>query len=292
MSEWKEYTTLIGLMALALLVVFLFYPGSLFTSVSFIDADLSEALTRKISVRTKINLALEDQLKYLPFQINGWVGSDQSNPQELGQRLDTYILLMRAYRKADQQPVFLLILQSPNKLSFHPPPICYQFMGYRIEETGNENVYVSDSTWAALPVSREHFSKLEWQDEAIKLTPYAGLVSVKKLVVSKTDNGDIKDRRLVLYFYIKDKYFATNQISMVRLSTLIPPQGSYDIENNMVRQFMGEIIPLMFKPAEERQMLITKLTASGAAGYFLIIILAKLQKGRKGIASKLKYRQT
>ena len=208
MNEWKEYTTLIGAVVFAFLIVFLFYPGSIFTSVSFIDAELSESSTSGIPVRTKMDLALKERLKDLPLVINEWVGRDQNRPQVIEKQLGADILLMRAYTRADLEwPVFLLVMQSSSKPSFHPPLICYPVAGYDIEEVGEEDVHVTDTAWADLPISEEQLSRVPgWQRKALELSPYAGLISVKRLVVFKQVNDNITDRRVILYFFIKDKY--------------------------------------------------------------------------------------
>ena len=41
----------------------------------------------------------------------------------------------------------------------------------------------------------------------------------------------------------------------------------------MTKEFMGAVIPLMFKPAEEGKMAITRLVEWGIGGNFVILLL-------------------
>ena len=273
MSYFREYATIIGSALLTLLLMFLFGPPFFSGTVSFIDTELSEATQGGIPVRTKMDLALEEQLKVFPRQIDGWAGVDQTRPG-LREKLGADVLLMRAYKKADLYwPVFVLVTQGSSRSSFHPPPVCYRSLGYEIEEEGEEEVYVSDTAWVEKLISEGQLSRLtERQLEAIP-PPYSGRVSVKKLVVFKQDNGEVIDRRVVLYFYIKDRKSASDKISMVQVSSLAYPPGSYDDAVSATKVLMGEVIPLMFMPREQEKMLITYLVEWGISGYLVILLL-------------------
>jgi hypothetical protein len=276
MGEYKQYTTLIGWLLIVLLVIILFVsPQDIFSSVRFIDTELSEASGGGIPVRTNMDLAQEEQLKDFPLLIEEWEGINLEIPN-LREYLDADVLLMRAYTRADQQqPVFLLVMHASSKSGFHPPPICYVSMGYEVvEEEEKEKIYVSDTAWIDLPVSEEEISRLTgWQREVFESSPYAGWVSVKRLTVFKQDNGEVTDRRIVLYFYIKDRMFVSDKISMVRVSALAPPSGSLDDALSATKELMAEVIPLLFQPHEEGKMFITHLVESGIGGYFVILLL-------------------
>jgi len=275
MNEYKQYTTLIGSVLIVLVVlILLISPQDIFSSVSLIDTELSEASRGGIPVLTKMDLAQEEQLKNFPRQIDEWVGVDQEMPR-VKEYLGADVLVTRAYTKADiKVPVFLLILQASSISSFHPPPICYKSMGYEVEEEGKEDVYVTDTAWVDITISEEELSRLpEWQREAIESSPYAGWVSVKRLVVFKQDNGEVTDRRVVLYFYIKDKMFVSDKISLVQVSALAPPSGPYNDAVSAAKELMAEVIPLMYKPHQQGKMFITYLIEWGIGGYFVILLL-------------------
>ncbi len=274
MGEYKQYATLIGLSLLAFLVIFLFSsPQELFSTVSFIDTTLSEASGSQIPVRTKMDLAQEEQLKDFPYQIKEWEGVSRETAS-IKEALAADVLLMRTYTKANQpQPVFLLVMQSSSTSSFHGPIICYPYLGYEIEEEGKEKVRVTDTAWTET-MSEEEISRLpKWLREALEFSSYTRWVSVKKLVVYKQNNGKVTDRRVVLYFYIKDRMATSDKISMVRVSALAPPSGPYDDALSAAKELIGETIPLMFEPHKQGKMFITYLAEWGIGGYFVILLL-------------------
>lgn len=275
MGEYKRYATLIGSALLAFLVIFLCSsPQALFGTVSFIDTELSNTSGSKIPVTVRMDLGKEEQLKDFPLQIGEWSGVDHETAG-VKESLGADVLLMRTYTKANSfQPVFLLVMQSSSRSSFHPPVVCYPALGYEIEEEGKEKVYVTDTAWVKKPVAQEEMSKLpKWAREELESSPYSGLVSVKKLVVFKQNKGEVTERRVVLHFYIKDKMATSDKISMVRVSALAPPSGPYDDALIAAKELMGEAIPLMFEPHEKGKMFITYLAEWGIGGYFVILLL-------------------
>ena len=275
MNEYKQYSTLIGSILFVLIVVILFLsPQDIFSSVSLIDTELSEASDGGIPVRIKMDLAQQEELNNLPHQIGDWVGTDQEM-SGVKEYLGADVFLTRAYNKTDlTEPVFLLVMQTSNKSGFHPPPRCYEILGYEIEEEGKEEIGVADTAWVGMTINEEELSRLpQWQREEIEFSPYTGWISVKRLIVSKQDNGEITDRRIVLYVYIKDKMLVSDKIIMVQVSALIPTLGSYNGVVSASEELMAEVIPLLFQPHEKGKMFITYLLDWGIGGYFIILLL-------------------
>jgi hypothetical protein len=166
------------------------------------------------------------------------------------------------------QPVFFLIVQSNNRSSFHPPIVCYPALGYTIEEEGKELVPVHNASWAGG----------QWLSE-MDVT-FNGTIVVKKLVVAKEseEDGKVTERRVVLYFYVKDRPVASNTVTMVRVSAIAPTEGSYDGILNISKEFMGDTIPYMFEPKEKEHFIFTIL-ASGSIvekAALLMLILVPL----------------
>lgn len=271
----RQYAVVIGLFVLALVVIFLLSsPQDLLTTAYFIDTELATASGSETPIRVKMDLGKQEQLNALPLHIGQWSGMelDAAAQQEL---LGADVMLTRSYKNASTQlAVFLLVMQSSSTSSFHPPPICYTALGYEIEEQDNVEVPVRNASWAEEPF-------------------FSGWISAKKLVVSKA--GETVDRRVVLYFYIKDRAFTSDKISLLRTSALAPPAGPYDAALAHASALMGEVVPLMFEPHQEGEMFIVYLADWGAGGCLLIagllaiplaLIVYPLAAARRGAAGK------
>ena len=64
-------------------------------------------------------------------------------------------------------------------------------------------------------------------------------------------NKKVTQRRVVLYFYVKENPFTSDNITMVRVSAHAPLNGSYNGVLNVTKEFMGDTIPCMFEIREE-----------------------------------------
>ena len=247
----RHYSTVIGLFLLTLVIVLLCSsPQDLFCAVYFIDTELQGASENKVSVRVKVDLGKEEHLDELPLSIGQWQGSGQ-DAWWYEMVLNADVVLMRTYVKANEsQPVYLLLMQSSSLYSLHAPPICYTALGYEIEDEGSEEVYVKDATWT------------------IDFPSFP--VAVKRLVVQKPLDDEGLRRRVVLYFYVKDRAFTSDKISMVRVSTPAAADGALNDSVDRAREFMSEVIPLMFEPHQEGQMYVEHLAGMGPGGYFAI----------------------
>jgi hypothetical protein len=153
------------------------------------------------------------------------------------------------------QPVFFLVMQSENRSSFHPPIVCYPALGYTIVEEGKELIPVQDVSWAEDP----------WLSE--KDVPLTVALAVKKLVVVKEaeEDGKITERRVVLYYYVKDRPFTSDTVTMIRVSALAPIDGSYEGPLNISRDFMGDTVPCMFEVQRKEPTLFTSLASGSRA---------------------------
>jgi hypothetical protein len=115
----------------------------------------------------------------------------------------------------------------------------------------------------------------EWMKEEVQNTPLSELgfwVSVKKLVLVKQENGVIKDRQIVLYFYIKDRSIAP-RYGMLRATAEAPLSGNYDAPLQSIKDLMGDAIPLMFEPVQSERIYLSIVADRGAAGYAIIFML-------------------
>ena len=263
MSVFKEYSTIIGFLLLALIAIILLSPlGVVFSRSVFIDIEPEQVSGNQKYVSTKMDFGDIDHVTAFPTDIGEWQGSD-SDMSQAAEVLEADILLVRGYTKPGlYQPIFLLIMQSKSNSTFHKPTICYHSSGYTIGEEAEEEVYVSDVTWA----------------ESYQSDAQSARVPVKKLIVFKEADGETWDRRLVLYFYVKENPMhplSSDTITMIRVSALIPPDGPYDDMLEINKEFIAEIIPYMFEPRplgeeESGQPTAIRLAQSGIVGYLTI----------------------
>ncbi len=263
--------TFVAFMVLALVIVFLVSGPHLFSStISFIDTELAAYSNDAQPIRVKVDLSEQEKLDDFPYLIGDWQGRDEDT-EGLKEQLGANTLIKRAYHLENPfQPVFLLLMQSVSKTSFHPPTVCYPALGYEIEEETKDILYVKDTTWVDKWYDLNFEDLPGWAKEGGK-SPQYGEISVKKLIISDQEKAD---RRVVLYMYIKDKKITSNNISMLRVSAIAPPTGSYEEANAQALQLMGEVIPYMFDPdKQEEKTFFTRLTDMGTGGYFLIILL-------------------
>ena len=133
-----------------------------------------------------------EHVQALPTTIGDWHISGSSNKSQLAEQLGADVILLRAYcQRGSYRPVFLLIIQSDNRSSFHPPIVCYPALGYKIEEETTEEIFISNVTWVQPPL----YSHVEPEEAGY----FNGSMSAKKLVISKESNGEVTKRKVVLY---------------------------------------------------------------------------------------------
>jgi hypothetical protein len=265
MKLFEQYSRIIGLLLLSFVIILLFSTPSMLIakSITTIGTELSHASESETLVRTLMDFGNNEHMRAFPMHIGDWKGSDY-NTTRIAERLGADVLLMRAYSHPRfYQPVFFLIVQSNNRSSFHPPPVCYPALGYTIKEEATEEILVQNLSWAEGP----------WLSE--KDVTFNGTISVKKLIVVKEseEDGTVTERRVVLYYYVKERLFASNAVTMIRVSALAPTEGSYEEILNVTKDFMAETIPYMFELREEEPILFTLLASGSAADKVALALL-------------------
>lgn len=243
-SFFEEYNRIIGLLILVFVIIILFStPSTIFArSVTMIDTELSHVSGDAVVVRTKLDFGNNEHMRAFSNDIGGWEGSDYDTTR-VAESLGADVMLMRDYINPETfQPVIFLIMQSKNRSSFHPPTVCYPSLGYTIEEEGKAEIPVQDISWIEEPFYGAPATERLYSNVTIP---------VKKLIVVKESDGKVKERRVVLYFYVKDSLFISDTITMIRVSALAPPEGSYDGILNLTTEFMGTTIPYMFEMQRE-----------------------------------------
>ena len=263
---FEDYAKIIGLLMLAFVIILLFSTPSMILAkkVTMIGTELSYATGDELPVRTKLDLGNNAHMQAFSNRIGEWTGYDY-NTTGLAESLHADVLLMRAYSHPTfHQPVFFLIMQSNNRTSFHPPIVCYPALGYTIEEEGKETVTVHNVSWVEDP----------WLSKA-DVRRNDAILPVKKLVVVKNsaDTGKVTERRVVLYFYVKEPPLSSDTITMVRVEALAPTDSSYEGILNISKEFMGDTIPRMFEVQRPERILFTSLATGSSADKLALILL-------------------
>ncbi len=233
--------------------------------VSVISTELQGSSGKEIFVRTKLDFANPETMKDFSQNIGQW-HSTNYDWSRLKESLGADIMISRAYRHPDfSGTAFFLIIQGTNMSSFHPPIVCYPALGYEIIEEGEVNVPIENASWA-----QEH-----WRSEK-EGSVFKGEMNTKKLVVVKrSKNGEITERRVVLYYYIRDERMSvTKKITMVRLSAIVPVSGSDQNALETMKKLASDTFPEMFevKP-EERTIAEMVVIKYGAPGFLVIAML-------------------
>ena len=272
------FIPIIGVLALVFVIILLLStPGMLLAKqVSVIDTELSRASGHETSVKTKMDFGDNAHVQALPATIGDWQ-SIVFDTSKLAESLGADVMLLRAYGHTYSngtlrgKQVLLLIIQSNNRSSFHPPIVCYPAVGYKIEEETTEEIRVSNATWAEAPLYSH------WDPEEAGC--FNGSMSAKKLVISKESDGEVTKRKVVLYFYVKDNPVITDKITMIRVSAHTPINGSYEGALNLTKDFMGEVVPYMFEVREKEEIVAVQLAKSGTGGWLIIGILVSVPIG-------------
>jgi len=259
-SFYRQYLTIIGVLSLTVVLSVLLLPLNMILAqeVTFIDTRSYWTSSEKVFVRTKMDLGSVEHMRQFPKMIGQWQGIDYETSQ-IEEVLNADVILLRAYQSPSfYQSIFLLVMQSGDLGSFHPPPVCYEALGFQIEGEAKEEIPIPSAEWVSY-----------WRSEAEQS---ASLITANKLVVFKEDNGQVSERRVVLYFYVK-KRPAADELTMVRVSALVPIDMPYDGVLSLTKGFMGEVIPNLFEfYNEERGSLATNLAKSGP-GWLLMVVL-------------------
>jgi len=270
MHRTEDYSKLIGFIVFALALILLLSSPSMLLAktVDMIGTELSYITDNEQTIRVKMDLGNSEHVRTFPASMNGWTSSDYDTTR-LAENLDADTMLMRSYIQPNSiQPVFFLIMHSDNRSSFHPPIICYPALGYTIVEEGTAIVPVNNESWA-----EEKPLYKTWEDKAEELGFFNETITVKKLIVIKESDGEITERRIVLYFYVKNSFLSADDVTMIRVSAVAPTNGAYDETMNTCKDFMGKTIPYLFEKQQEEDSIAISLAKSGLGGWILIVVI-------------------
>jgi len=262
MSFFRRYSAVIGGLALVLVVIVLVSVPSniLAPQATFIGTELQYATGDEIPVRTKMDFGDIEHMETFPMEFGDWLGI-AVEPSEQVESLGADLILLRTYLSTNPTyypPINFVIMQGKEPSSFHPPPICYRALGWKIEEEAVEEVAIPDVTWASAsePIS----------------------ISVKRMAVYKELDGRVEEREVVLYFYVKGGLFE-DTVTMIEATAPAPIEGPYDEVLGVLKGFVSETVPYMFEPGHEQggEMLAMSLARSwGGISLMVILVLIPL----------------
>lgn len=275
---------IIGVLALAFVIIFLLStPGMIIAkSITTIDTELSHATGDETPVRTLMDFGDAEHVRAFPRHIGDWK-SMHFNTSRLEETLRADAILLRVYANppiprtnssSEPAPVSFAIIQSTNVSTFHAPVVCYSGMGYKVEEEGTEEIFVSNVTWVQ-PLPYSHVEHKKAGGLSLNAT-----ISAKKLVLIKeSEAGKVTDREVLLYFYVKGNPLSRDPITIIRASAHAPINGSYEKELNSTKEFMAEAFPCMFEIREKEEINVVQLAKSGIGGWLIIVILVSIPLG-------------
>jgi hypothetical protein len=259
MSLKQKYTTASGVILLIIAILVLgFSPSLVFSpTITVIGTNLNKATSNQVSVSTKTDLNSR-QLIDIPMRIDKWQGVDYDATETL-KALGANFVMMRGYEPDTfTQPLFLSVVQSKTDSSFHGPEACFTDQGYEIQESNTDSFSVTNQEWSR-------------NNSAITI-PCNRLILVKK-----NSENKIYERSVVLYFYVKGNQFYSDDVTMFEVQGLCPIQGSYEGTLFEEKNFLAQIIPIIFSPSENisnenvRPLFIT-LVEKGVMGYVCIAL--------------------
>ncbi len=258
-----DYLSVAGIFLLAISITFMCSSSQLIFSrgVSFVSTELSQSPGQETLAWSKTGFKTNEEIMAFPTHLGEWEGYDWDKRQsaDLRETLGANVFLMRNYyRPGFSNPVFFLIVQAKESSALHPPVVCYNALGYHVEEEEDTLKLTSadqDETAASSAMS-------------------SGTIPMKKLVVFKSSGDTVTERRVVLYCYLKGGQFTRDTINLIRISAIVPVEGSYDNILAEMKGFAGLAIPQLFDEQQEgeNQTLLADLAGRGPDGKALIFL--------------------
>ncbi len=273
MNNLNAISRLIGFLLLAAVLIILFAtPSTIFSrNVSFIYPNLDDPYSGQTNVQTKMDFGDQAHVESFPMEFGEWNGKgyDPSEAEKMRKELGASVLMMRDYYKPGLwRGLTFLIMQSKSRTSFHPPQICYPATGWEIQEEGQEEIPLPDSFWQSIgdlgPLKPEGGA----QD-------YFGPVQMGKLLVTTQLNEQATDRHVVLYCYVRNSSYwgSSDTVTMLRVSAPTTITGSYEDMLSIEKEFMAEVMPLLFESRAKEDIIMTQIAKLGLGGILLLIII-------------------
>jgi hypothetical protein len=265
MNRRRQYLVSIGIGILTLVVlVLLISPSYIFSPmITVIGGDLNKSSPSQVSVATKMELSDPNQVQAFPKDIGKWHGTDYDTTYTT-KALNANVVMLREYDPDTfTQPLFLTIVQSKTNSSFHSlDKYCLVDQGFKIQENTKDSLLVTNPTWST------------GRSDVI--------LPLNRLVVTRNSKtGEIVERSVVLFFYVKGNQFYNDMITMIEVQGLAPVTGSYEDTLQEEKLFLNQVVPLLFQPSYQGNWdpFFNTLAQKGFGGYLAIALMLMLPLG-------------
>ncbi len=228
-----------GVIWLAVVAMFLMGPRGI-TNYTMIDVAFYRTPYRMLG-KTIYNFNDPKDIRRIPHKIDGWRGVDFRYPKRVYEILNANIILSRAYSK-DGTTIWLDIINSDRRKSFHDPRICY----------GTKWDIVHESV---IPIEFGNLSKVVFQ----------------KIYVNRLDLVNKKDRwmkMVVLYWFM---FRGGEGVTMFRMSALAK---NFNTTCEKMKDFAKDLLSLVYKKVEKPETIAQSwIEEHGVLGYADILAL-------------------
>jgi len=237
----KNYFLIVmGIVWLSFVAIFLLAPEDL-TGYTVVDVAFHKTQYRLIG-KTAYNFNDPKDIAKIPHEIDGWKGVDFRYPKRVYEVLDADIILSRAYSK-DGHVIWVDIINSDKRKSFHDPRVCY------------------GSRW----------NIIDEKVECIKFGNSSGVI-FDKIYVNRLDLENKRDPNLKLVALYWFMFRGGEGVTMFRLSS---PARDYNKTDQILKDFAKDLLGLVYKEVRKPKTMAEALIDKyGVAGYVAMVVIA------------------
>ena len=206
------FLVIIGMVWISFVAIFLLAPENL-ADYTVIDVAFHKTEYRLIG-KTAYNFNDPKDIAKIPHRIDGWRGVDFRYPERVYEILDADIILSRAYSKGGQL-VWVDIINSDKRKSFHDPRVCY------------------GGSWNII---NEKVESIEFENRSS--------VIFDRIYVNRLDLENKNDpnlRLVVLYWFM---FRGGEGVTMFRLSS---PAKDYNETDEILKDFAKDLLGLVYE---------------------------------------------
>lgn len=186
MTIQKNVLILVGILILSYVIIFLLSPKDI-TDYTIADTEYWRETENRLLLRTVYDYNDKYSLESFPETIGEWKGSDYRYPEYVYKKLNADILMSRKYMKNNKSIVWMDIINSHTRESFHKQKICVQGAGWSVD---NESI-----------------------------SEFNIINSVTKLHVNRLDISKKNKKQVMVYWFMFKKFGDQDSITMIRLSS-------------------------------------------------------------------------
>ena len=248
------FLIIVGVIWISFIAILLLAPANI-ADYTVIDVAFHKTEYRLIG-KTAYNFNDPKDIAKIPHVINGWKGIDFRYPERVYEILDADIILSRAYSK-NGKLVWLDIINSDKRKSFHDPRVCYG---------GSWNIV------------RESIECIEFKTSSN--------LTFDKIYVNRLDLEYKKDPNIKLVALYWFMFRGGEGVTMFRLSS---PANDYNSTCEVLKDFAKDLLGLVYKEVKKpRTVAESLIDRYGKLGYAVIVLsvvpaLVAISMGLRGL---------